>query len=47
MSIVWVVNGPLKNDKSWQILPKSWNLTQVTIGLRVSDFVSVGHIFAF
>ena len=36
-----------KNEKSRQILPKSQNLAQPTNGLGVSDFVSVGHIFAF
>ena len=47
-----VVNGPLKNEKSRQI-PRA-NSTQnlgishnLVMGLRVSDFVSVGHIYAF
>ena len=40
------MNGPLKNE-SRQILPKSQNLAQPTNGLRISDFVSVCHIFAF
>ena len=37
------------NKKSRQILPKSRNLAQpiVGMGLGVSDFVSVGHIYAF
>ena len=26
------MNGPLKNEKSWQILPKSQNLAQPTNG---------------
>ena len=45
---VVVVNGPLKNE-SWQVLSKFWNLAEPTLllGLGVSDFVSVGHIYAF
>ena len=45
-----MVNGPLKNEKSLRILPKSQNLTLMS--LRVSDFgvsdsVSLSHMFAF
>ena len=42
-----MVNGPLKNEKSRQILSKSRNLAQPLMSLGVSEFVSVGHIFAF
>ena len=42
--IIWgMVNGPLKNGKSWQILPKSWNLAEPTNGswsLRFCSFSS-------
>ena len=41
------MNGPLKNEKSQQILPKSRNLAQPTKWVSESQIVSVGHIFAF
>ena len=37
------MNGPLKNKKSRQILPKSRNLHNLVVDLGVSDFVSVGR----
>ena len=37
----------LKNEKSRQILPSLRISHNLLMGLRVSDFVSVGHIFAF
>ena len=43
-----MVNGPMKNEKSWQILPLSFGISHnLLMGLRISDFVSVRHIFAF
>ena len=45
--LLGVVNGPLKNEKSRQILPKSRISHNLQMGLGISDFVSVGHIFAF
>ena len=40
-----VVNGPLKNKKSWQILPKSRNLAQPTNGSRSFRFcICQSHI---
>ena len=47
LRVLGVVNGPLKNEKSRQILSKSQNLAQPTNGSRSLRFVSVGHIFAF
>ena len=44
--LLGVVNGPLKIEKSCQILPKSWNLTQPSNSPGVSDFVSVGICFS-
>ena len=41
------MNGPLKNEKSGQILPSLRILHNLLMGLGVSDFGSVGHIFAF
>ena len=44
----WVANGPLKNEKSQQILTISLEISHnLLMGLGVSDFVSVGHIYAF
>ena len=37
----------LKNEKSRQILPSLRISHNLLMGLGVSDFVSVGHIFAF
>ena len=50
--ILGVVNGPLINEKSRQILPKSWNLTQPSNGswsLFSESFLGVcrSHIYAF
>ena len=49
--VLGVVNGPLKNEKSRQILPKSWNLAQPTNGSWSVRFLSIGYInnyyFAF
>ena len=42
-----MANGPLKNEKSRQILPSLGISHNLLMGLGVSDFVSVGHIFAF
>ena len=42
-----MANGPLKNEKSRQILPSLGMSHNLLMGLGVSDFVSVGHIFAF
>ena len=33
-----MVNGPLKNEKFQQILPKSWKITQLTNGSRSLRF---------
>ena len=42
------MNGPLKNEKSWQILPKSLNLTQPTYGSRsLKICVCQSHIYFF
>ena len=44
-NIIGVVNGPLKNEKSWQILPKSRNLAQPTNGSQSFRFcVCWSHI---
>ena len=43
-----VVNGPLKNEKSWQILFKSRNLTQPTNGSQSLRFcVSLTHLLFY
>ena len=36
-------NGPMKNEKSQQILPKSWNLPQPVM-VSESQILCVGHI---
>ena len=41
------MNGPLKNEESRQVLPILKISQNLLMGLGVSDFVSVGHIFAF
>ena len=42
---IGVVNSPLKNEKSWQILPKSRNLAQPTNGSQSLRFcVCRSHI---
>ena len=38
ISLLGVVNGPLKNEKSWQNLPKSRNFAQPTNGSRSLRF---------
>ena len=47
ISIIRVVNSPLKNRKSRQILPSLGISHNLLMGLGVSDFVSVGRIYAF
>ena len=41
------MNGPMKNEKSRQILPGLGISHNLVMGLEVSDFASVGHIYAF
>ena len=42
-----MVNGPLKNEKSRKFYPSLGISHNLLKGLGISDFVSVGHIFAF
>ena len=44
---LWVVNGSLKNEKSRKFYPSLGISQHLLMGLGVSDFVFVGHIFAF
>ena len=41
---VGVVNGPLRNESLGKFYPSLGILQNLLMGLRVSDFVSVGHI---
>ena len=42
-----VVNGPPKNESLGKFYPSLRISQNQLMGLRVSDFVSVGHIYAF
>ena len=42
-----VVNGPPKNESLGKFYPSLGISQNLLMGLGVSDFVSVGHIYAF
>ena len=47
MFMLGVVNGPPKNESLGKFYPSLGISQNLLMGLGVSDFVSVGHIYAF